>query len=102
AADDRKRRSQPVRDGAGFQFTELRTTDEEHHVHSNHPAAESIRRLELAHDVANHHADGICDAGERERREGDPEASRKTEHDCGESVQADGPEQYGSPTVDAA
>src|SRR4030095_9276159 len=75
SANDRKRRSQPVRNGACFQLTELRAADEEDHVHADHAASQSIRRFDLANDVANHHADGVGDACERERRERDPETS---------------------------
>ena len=44
--------AQPVRHEAGFELAELRAAHEEHHVDADHAAAQPIRRLELADDVA--------------------------------------------------
>src|SRR5262245_26796766 len=59
AGDHRPRRADPLREEARLELAELRTAHEEHHVHADHPAAHRIRRLELAHEIANHHADRI-------------------------------------------
>ena len=81
AADHRERRAEPVGHRARFELAELRAAHEEHHVDADHAAAQAIGRLELADDVADHHADRVGGAGQRQADERQPERSRDAEDD---------------------
>ena len=58
-----------LRDQAGLELAELRPTDEEHHVHAHHPAAQPIGRFELTDQVPEDHADRVGGAGRRQAQE---------------------------------
>src|SRR3990172_3594523 len=59
AADDRHHRPPDLRHDAGLQLTQLGSAEEEDLVDAGHPAAQRIRRAQLADGVADDGADAV-------------------------------------------